>query len=189
MRRRHFIRTGLIFVPTVAFADRRRILQANVTPLASSVLIAVTGQALGTLRNPPNNFGGIVGFYFQALVNMTVTQLGIWVVSGNASIQTCYLYDNGGGNILGQVNINAAGQPTGFAYTALGSPVSLSSGTTYVLVYSVTSGVDQFYNSDTTLTTTADISITGNTYGYQLAQQTVGAGTSFGPPSFKYTKP
>ena len=63
----------------------------------------------------------------------------------------------------GSVSINtAAGSASnGFKYAALAAPITLAANTAYYVVSQETSGADQWYDFNTTLTTTAVATVNG----------------------------
>lgn len=150
---------------------------------ASSAVI--TGQSLGTLRN---NFSGIVGFKFTVgAANITVTDLGRWVPSGNSGSHTIYLTD-ASGTVLASVSVNTSGQPVAYLYGSI-TPTVLTAAAAYCIISQETSSGDQFYDDDTTLTSTADITVTTSCYttsvGGSISTSTGGL-HSYGPSNFKY---
>jgi len=113
----------------------------------------ITGQTLGTLRN---DFTGNVGFIGTVGASaMTITQLGRWVVSGNSHTHTLYLKTSAGVT-LQSVVVNTSGAGAGaFLYGSI-TPTVVASGDSYMIESAETSGQDQWYDQDTTLTHTAD---------------------------------
>ncbi len=90
---------------------------------------------------------------------------------------------------LATVSVNMSGQPAGFVYATLSSPVVLTGGTDYVLQSLESSGGDTWYDDDTTLTLSADFgACPGNTSVYlNCTQNTAGAGChSYVPVSLLY---
>src|SRR5215469_7702930 len=144
---------------------------------------AITSQVLGSLRN---DFSGNLGFAFVPSANITVLALGRWVVSGNSGIHTLSLRD-ASNNVLASVTVNTSGATSGdYVFSNLGTPVSLSSGTTYLMYSGETNGADTWYNNNTTVASSSDISVTGPSYDGNIITN---ANSSFIPVNFKYTKP
>jgi hypothetical protein len=151
----------------------------------------ITGySSLGSLRN---DFGSWVGFQITVgASDMTVTHLGRWVVSGNSGSHDIAIFD--GTNIatdsIATANVNTSGQPSDdLTYTALGSPVNLTSGNTYYVMSLESNGGDQWYNYDGTIpTTTADAVLDQSCYdsGGTIAF-VISPGEAFGFPGFLYT--
>lgn len=123
--------------------------------------VLLTSQTLGTLRS---NYTGRVGFSFVAASNFSITELGRWVVSGNSQSHVLRIQSiTSGGTVVNpidSVTVNTSGAPVGaYLYGTLSSPVSIVSGTTYLISSDETSGGDQWYDNDTTAT----IASVGNT--------------------------
>ncbi len=143
----------------------------------------ITTQTLGTLRN---NFSGLVGFRFAVNTssNITVTDLGRWVVSGNSGSHFVGLYNMvGTGTLLTSATVVTSGAAVGFAYAAC-TPVTLTAGSTYVVQSTETSGGDQWYDSNTVLT---PVSTIGSILSAQFSilSSNGAANNSYGPVSFK----
>jgi hypothetical protein len=154
----------------------------------SSSTAFVTGQTLGSLRNDYSNW---VGFRFTVgSSNITVGELGRWVVSGNSGAHTVKLVlaSTGADVSGGSVSIATSGATAGqFKYVALGSPVTLLANTTYYIVSQESNGGDQWYDLNTTLTSTSVATINSPVYGSTGAWNTPsGAGKGYVPVSFKY---
>ncbi len=147
----------------------------------------VTGQSLGTLRN---DFEGTLGTEFTVVNNLTVTDLGYWVVSGNNQLHTISLLTTGC-VVLATKNINTTGLPVGFNFVSLSTPVPLTAGLTYFLAATQVFGGDQFYSNDTVITTTSDATAISSCYDAGFCPINIPADGShcFGPLSFKYTVP
>jgi Bacterial Ig domain/IPT/TIG domain len=149
----------------------------------------VTGKTLGTVRNNLNAWVGMKVTLGNSPV--TVTTLGRIFVSGNSGTHTVKIVNAGtGADVPGaSVSINmAAGTATNdFKYVALAAPVTLSANTAYYVASQETSGGDQWYDSNTVLTTT-NIGVVNNAVqkpnnNWQSAGST---NNSFGPVDFKY---
>jgi len=150
----------------------------------------VTGETtLGTLRN---NWPSSVGFYILVgSASITITDLGRWVVSGNAGQHVVSIYDSTCKS-LGSVTINTSGAPSGaFTYASLGTPVVLSAAQHYYVMSAETAGGDQWYDSNSVLTSAPAASVVDAAY-LQGTTCNVGgpagsgAGHSYGFPSFKF---
>lgn len=149
----------------------------------------VQDKTLGTIRN---NLTGFVGMKFTTgAAAVTVTSLGRVYVAGNTGTHTVKIVNVAtGADVAGaSVSINTStGTPSnGFKYAALAAPVILSANTAYYLVSQETSGSDQWYDSNTALTTTTIAAV--NNAVSRPANQWVAAGganNSFGPVDFKY---
>jgi hypothetical protein len=140
---------------------------------------AVTGQSLGSLRN---NFDGDVGFRFFVNTPMTITQLGRWVVSGNSSTHIVHLKSDAGSDLT-TASVNTSGATAGQFRYASCTPYVHGGGGYLRLESTEAVDDDQWYDFDTTITTTADISDDGR------SSNGVGDSTgndTYGPVSFKY---
>ena len=145
----------------------------------------ITGQTLGSVRN---NYTDRVGFAFTTTVTITIQALGRWVVSGNSQIHGLYIFDNGqGGSYRGVLAVTAldtsTATPGAYNYTNLNSPLTLPPGS-YTCVSSEVSGGDQWYDNNTTVTSTGVGSVTGSALG---GNPNGSAGQSYVPTNFKYT--
>ncbi|WP_391570913.1 hypothetical protein [Cohnella sp.] len=113
----------------------------------------VTGQTLGALRN---DFTGEAGFNFTiGGTARTVTSLGRFYVSGNNKSHTVSLYKESDKSLVASCTVNMAigtADVSGFKYCTLPASITLAANTSYNLVSSETSGGDQYYHDDTTVT-------------------------------------
>ena len=146
----------------------------------------VTGQTLGTLRN---DFTGWVGFQFTVGSSpLTLTGLGRWVVAGNSGTHTVVVSRASDGVWMGSVSVSTSGAAAGaFTYVAPGTPISLAANTAYNMISLETSGGDQWYNDDTTVTTTGAATINNSEWYDSSYHAGWGGLHSFGPVSFTYT--
>ena len=119
----------------------------------------VTGQTIGTLRS---DFTGCVGMQIGALTGaITVDGIGRWIVAGNTATHTLVLADVSS-TTLASCSLNTSGlSAAAFHYCLLATPVVLATSTTYLVYSQETSGGDQWYNDDTTVTATAGSVNTG----------------------------
>jgi Domain of unknown function (DUF4082)/PEP-CTERM motif len=138
-----------------------------------------------------------VGYSFTANAAVTVTQLGNdFFVGTNPSPATVSLWDASGG-LLGQVSVSSAGNTLGsanFNFTALGTPVTLTAGDTYVIGADEADG-NHFWAKVTSITTDPGItygsalSIGGdNTFPGGHDALGIGGNSYFGP-SFALSEP
>jgi hypothetical protein len=161
---------------------------------ANAAAVGGGGTALvltGSNANAANSLSGGLGFEFVVgASNITVTELGRWVISGNSGTHTLRLMDSSG-NDLGTVSVNTSGATPGqYLYGTLGTPVVLTAGGTYCVMSDETSGGDQAYFDVTSCTTTAAAAMNKYAYrtGYSGAYSTVGtANYQAGPVNLKYT--
>ncbi|OCT15254.1 hypothetical protein A8709_14240 [Paenibacillus pectinilyticus] len=147
----------------------------------------ITSQTLGSLRN---NFTGKVGFRFTTPGSgMTVTALGRYHVNGNSGNHLISLYKDSDKSLVASCSVNAstgAIDSLGFQYCALTGALVLSPSTAYDLVSNETSGGDQWYDDDTSITIgigTANQSayLSGSTWGTHNS-----GAKSYGPVNAKY---
>lgn len=143
----------------------------------------ITGQTLGSLRN---DYGGLVGIKITVgASDISVKELGRWVVSGNSASHTIYIL-NSSGTTVTSVNLATSGATAGaFKYASL-TPVTLTAGGVYFILSGETSGGDQWYNSNTTVTSTAVATVNNGAYTSSPGFVPALDGTAFGPVSFKY---
>ncbi|BBH18852.1 hypothetical protein Back11_01970 [Paenibacillus baekrokdamisoli] len=124
----------------------------ELTPVGTSISL-VTGKTLGSLQN---GFTGEAGFNFTtANAARTVASLGRFFVSGNNGSHTVSLYKESDKSLVASCTVNMAmgtADEWGFKYCTLPAPVTLMANTAYDLVASETSGGDQYYHDDTTVT-------------------------------------
>ena len=187
--RRKFLRTssGLI-IGFPAIIRAQFVGQPGVGALAAPELASsanndtsvVTGQTLGTLRN---NFTGTVGFIFNATA-ITVTALGRWVLSGNSGSHTVTLYDEATTSTVISVSVNTSGATAGqFLYVNC-TPTLLVNTRQYALETAETSGGDQWYDGDSSITYTAAITNVSRAANHNASGGS--ANQTYGPVSFKY---
>lgn len=156
----------------------------------------ITGQSLSaTLRNDGGSYW--TGFKFTvAGAPITVTHLGRWKASGDSNVHDMQLFSYGtnpapisGGQA--NVDMSQSADPDGYVYVALVTPQTLSASTVYQIGSQEVNGVDHFYQNDTTVTSTAVASVDQGFYYINATPGsgwgwTSGAGTTYGPVSFKY---
>jgi hypothetical protein len=149
----------------------------------------VTGSVLGPIRN---DYSGWAGMQIVVGANpLTVSQLGRMMAPGNTGTHTVKLVkaadglDVPGGSAAVGMN---GGTPGQFRYGALSSPVTLTAGTTYLVLSQETAGGDTWHDYYTTLTTTAVAVNNAVAWGTGPgAWNTYPAGNqSFVPVDFKY---
>jgi hypothetical protein len=121
---------------------------ATSAPFVASVIA-------GTARNDVTGWlGGVIKTGSSAV---TVTQLGRYFVPGNTGTHTVKLVNASTGLDVsgGSVSVNmAAGEAGAFTYGTLNSPVTLNPNSTYYLVSQEAQTGDQWYDYNTTVTTT-----------------------------------
>ncbi|MBV8730114.1 MAG: immunoglobulin domain-containing protein [Acidobacteriia bacterium] len=149
----------------------------------------VTSESLGTLRN---DYSGWVGMTITVSGSpLTVTALGRMFAPGNSGTHTVKIVNAAtGADLAGaSANVTMAGTAGQFVYASLASPVVLSANTTYYVVSQETAGGDQWYDYNTTATTTFAANLSGAVYGTAPPYIFVAgsAGHMYVPVDFKYT--
>jgi len=120
---------------------------------------------------------------------LVVTQLGRWVVSGNAGTHAVKLVDAATGTDLsgGSVSVNTSGATAGqYLYAPLPNPIVLQPSHSYYLMSQETLGGDQWFDQNTTLTVTSDLTVY-NAEWYDGNYHAGNAGSiGYVPPNFTY---
>lgn len=159
-------------------------------PPASNFVSSVT-LSTSALRN---NFAGWLGLKFTTgTAPVAVRELGRWVLTGNTAAHTVKIVNaTTSADVPGaSASVATAGAPAGaFAYAPLAVPVTLAANTAYYLVSQETSGGDQWYEGNNTLTyatTVATVnqsvySSNGTTYTPSYS-----ANNSYVPVSFRHS--
>jgi hypothetical protein len=157
---------------------------------ASPSAAYVTGTTLGTLRN---DYSGWVGLRITVGgASQTVTQLGRMMAPGNTATHTVKLVKASDGLDVpgGSAAVPMSGGTPGlYKYVLLSNPVTLAANTTYYLVTQETNGGDNWYDFNTTLTTTLVAAVNGAIFGDGPGNwnQIGGANQSYGPVNFFYS--
>jgi hypothetical protein len=150
----------------------------------------VTSTSLGNLRN---NFSGWVGMSFTVGSSpVTVSGLGRFFAPGDTGSHTVKIVtaSNSQNVTGGSVSISMSGGTAGsFIYANLPSTVTLNANTTYYILSQETSGGDQWYDINTTITTTVVASETSAVWSQDGATYNpIGsAGQAYVPVDFVYT--
>jgi hypothetical protein len=150
----------------------------------------VTSTSLGTLRN---NFSGWVGMAFTVGNSpVTVSGLGRMFAPGDTGSHAVEIVTASNSQAVtgGSVTVSMAGGTAGsFVYANLPSTVTLNANTTYYILSQETSGDDQWYDMNTTITTTAVASEIGAVWSPDGATYNpIGsAGQAYVPVDFLYT--
>ena len=153
----------------------------------------VTSITPGTLRLA--DWSGYAGFQFTTgAAPITVTALGRWVVSQNTSTHQIVLCQgnttSSSSGPVASVTVNTVGAaPNAYLYGQLSVPVTLAPNTDYCLASVETLGIDDWYDSDTTVATSSVAQVNGAIYGapggFSFAVGAA-AGHSYVPLSFLY---
>lgn len=150
----------------------------------------VTAQTLGTSRS--NGGGYSTGFGFTVGgSSITVTHLGRYKAAGDSSTHLVAIRNTGNG-IEASVTVDMSASPDadGYVYVALASSYTCNASTSYYLASEETTGIDTFYDYDTTITVAGVATGTGGYYylsGGGAGSGLGGASASYGPVNLKYT--
>lgn len=150
----------------------------------------VTNKTTGTLRN---NFTGFVGMKFTVGTSpLNVTSLGRIFVSGNSGTHIVKIVNASTGNdVVGasvSINMTLGSAANGFKYMALPAPITLAANSAYYIVSQEASGGDQWYDSNTILTTTGVASVNNAIQRSGTSWVAAGSGNnSYVPVDFKYS--
>lgn len=163
--------------------------EESVSPAAASLTSLLTGKVLGSLVASASGSFGMVVQTGSAPVN--VKTLGRAFAPGNVQTHTVQIIDaaSGAGVPGAFVSVAMAGGTDGvFKYAPLGNAVTLNPNSRYYLVSQETAGGDQFYNHDTTVTTTGVASVPASVRGdgVTFVEDAAGA-VAYGPLDFQYT--
>lgn len=146
----------------------------------------VTATTLGT---PRNNYSGPVGMEITTGASaMVVSSVGRIVAPGNTGLHTVKIIDGATSALLGSASVATSGVTVGtFAYTDLATPVTLNPNSVYYFVSLETLGGDQWYENNTSATTTADGTLAGSVYGDTSTYTPIPMpGRMYVPVNFKY---
>lgn len=146
--------------------------------VTSSNLVSTSPVAL-TARD---DFNGGLGFSFTPTVDLTVTEIGRWVVSGNAQTHSVGVSVFSTGAIVASNVLNTSGLPVGYNTVSV-TPAVLSAGVKYVAWSIESSGGDQWYETQP-YSTTSDATLNYSVY-YSGAWTELGSGNAYVPPQIK----
>lgn len=173
----------LLLLPVFAAAQsplKKLVKTGTISPPTTFEFITSPGS--GTLRS---DYGDFVGCAFTVgASNITVSELGRWVVSGNSGTHTIKITDAANVTIV-SASINTSGLSVGYNYVAC-TPTVLTSGVTYYIFSGETNGGDQWYNA-AAATCTAAGTIDASMYiiGGVITLNATGSET-YVPINFKY---
>jgi hypothetical protein len=119
---------------------------------------AVTGAHLGFKRADYDDYVGIK--FTTGGSALGVKALGRWVAPGSTASHPVEIIDGATSAVVATATVNTAGQAAGkFAYVALAHPVTLAANHAYFLLSLETKGGDDWFDDDTVLTSSRDITI------------------------------
>lgn len=157
-------------------------------PSSSGNTPFITGQTLGT---PRNNITGCVGFEFTVGgSSITVTDVGRWVISGNSGTHNVTIQVKSSSALVAQASVNTSGATAAQYLYASVTPAVLSASTTYWIGSDETNGGDQFYDDNTTYTSTAVATPGFSNFAFSscpvAASQHNSGAFAYVPVNFKY---
>jgi len=150
----------------------------------------VTSENLGTLRNDFSTWFGMAITVGPSPI--TVNSLGRLVAPGNSQVHTLKIVDASTGTDIASASTNVdTTQGTGagtFAYGNVSPPITLSANGSYYILSQEVAGGDQWYDSNTTVTTTSDAGLTGPVSGTGAPYTVTPSSTNeYVPLDFTYT--
>lgn len=194
--RRWFLRSGLLLPGGALFVAPKLAGQS----LSSAVYAAALSQppkvppSVPFLTSTPSgatraNGGTLrgVGCTFIASVNITVTELGRWVLSGNTQAHNLGLDVFSTAATLASASLTTAGAPVGYKYIPI-TPVVLTAGVEYVLwSQELEAGGDAWYDYQG-FTTHASVAIGEAAYNAAApgTWNKTGANLCYVPPNMKF---
>jgi hypothetical protein len=158
---------------------------------ASNIAFVKT-RAIGTTKN---NFTGWLGMKITVgQQDIRVRSLGRYFASGNTGTHTVKIVRASDGSEVGSVPVAmAGGSSSTFRYADLASPVTLTAGASYYVVSQETAGGDNWYDSNTSITTTTALASAdgrvSSTDGTTWDASGGLAGKVYIPLDFKYDVP
>ncbi len=169
----------VLFLAIPTFADTEWINSSSFTPSGSP------GNANGIGSN-----GRLGERMSTGGTQITLTELGVYVVSGSTHTHTIEIKKLGDcGNTVATVSLNFNGLSGGVHYVALGSPVVLDFNENYYAYVTAVDGEDSFYVVQS-ISPTADMTCSDAAYatdGTSCNNVGSGANTASGPVFVKYT--
>jgi hypothetical protein len=145
----------------------------------------ITSQSLGAAIS---TFTGCIGFQFTVgASNITVTDLGRWVIAGNSASHVLTL-QNIDGTPVSSVSVNTSGAPTAQYLYGSVTPAVLTSGVSYWLGSAEVTSTDEFSDL-TTVTVNSAATLDGYTYNVSGCPNNPVApiaGAVYVPVNFKY---
>ena len=145
----------------------------------------VTPRTLGTLRN---DYSGWVGMQIAvSSEELQVEGIGRWCVAGNTQVHALKIVDAATGDDVprSQTSVFMGGcTPGNFYYGRVPLIVGLTPGRSYYVVSYENWNGDEWYDFNTTITTSAEASVVGAIYGNYTAVGS--AGNSYVPMDIKF---
>jgi hypothetical protein len=187
VKRRTFIKTGLLFVPGIAFADRRGLMMAGAPKASggggggggasSAWVLSITGSTRSDDQ-------GKVGCSFTPTSNIEVTDLGIHTPSSGVQslTHTVEIRVFATDVLIASASVNLAASAGDVDVFQSITPASLTSGTKYVLVRTTSGG--ELYFDGSAITVTSDATANSSVY-YSGGWVDYIAGQAFGGVTMK----
>ncbi len=146
----------------------------------------ITSTTLGTIRN---DFTGFVGMVIRTAAGapLTIVGLGRIFVPGNTGTHIVKIADGATGadlpNASVTVNLSGGGPANGFVYGIFSTPVTLTPNTEFLVISQETSGGDQWYDLNTSVTTLPVATVVQAVFGDGVAPfvRGGGPGNTYGP--------
>lgn len=160
--------------------------EASATPSLAALLSFARPTMLGTTFVAANGWFGMAILVGAAPVS--VQRLGRGFFPGNSQIHVIKIVAADGMDLLNAfVSVSMAGGTMGeFRYAPLNPAVVLAPGTKYYIVSQEIAGGDNFYNHNTTVTTTDVASVIQSVKGGPPYVQDSLPDTTYGPVDFQY---
>jgi hypothetical protein len=152
----------------------------------------VTDKVLGTARNDFTGFAGMAVEIGGKSLN--VKNLQRYCISGSSGTPRVEIIDAETGTMVptAVVVVSLTGHNDVFVSADLPGTITLTAGKRFYIVSEETTGGDQFFDSDTVLTTRSDAAVVSPVYFDSTVQNWVllgNPGSSYGPVNFGYDKP
>lgn len=165
---------------------------ANIGQAVASGGVASTTFVISGVGSARHDFTAYLGYEFRPSFDITITDIGRMVLTGNSGSHPLYLCDASGNILVTATPVNTSGKPAGTPIFSSITPTALTHGVDYVVVSGETLNGDDWGSDDVSLTTTSDAVIGQSRYtvtiGTAFSTGTVGT-FGYGPVNFKYTKP
>lgn len=175
-----------VVTATVAGKESEPSEEVTATPSTAALVSFITSKVLGT------NFAGTNGWFGMAIVvgaaPVSVQTLGRAFFPGNSQIHVIKIVTGAGADVPNAfVSVSMAGGTVGeFRYAPLNPAVTLAPGVKYYIVSQEIVGGDNFYNHNTTVTTTDVASVIQSVKGGPPYVQDSFPDTTYGPVDFQY---
>jgi hypothetical protein len=173
-------------------AQSNFVLATSVGPLPKPFVTAkVNGSVHNDFPAVPGSLGLLGMIVLVGPLNLRVTALGRYIVSGNSTVHLVKIVDENSSQELGSASVQTLGKtPNTFEYGDLVNTVVLTANSRYYVVAQETSGGDFSWSSDTHVDTEPDATVVSAVYNDPTTDNVFhpagSAGNSYGPVNFKY---